>query len=96
MPSQVDPLGVSPTSLVEAAEYLEQQRMPLDLLRDLHHSPRRDETFASTRRHFSNKLNLQHKNQLYGARLIFVASEHKSSGRPLEELAQEALRRHPK
>ena len=90
------PLGVSPARLVEAAEYLEQQRMPLGLLRDLHHSPRQDETFASTRRYFSKKLDLHLKNQLYGARLMFVASEYRSSGRPLEELAQEALRRHPK
>lgn len=91
----VEPLGVSPASLVEAADYLEKHRMPLDLLRALHHSPRRDETFASTRRYFSKKHDLHHKNQLYGARLMFIADEHRSSGRPFEELAHEALNRHP-
>ena len=90
------PIGVSPTNVVEAAEYLEQQRMQPSLLKDLHHSPRRDETFASTRRYFSKKFDLHLKNQLYGARLIFVAREHQSSGRPLEELVLKALRRHPK
>jgi predicted RNase H-like HicB family nuclease len=90
------PLGVSPTKVVEAARYLEQERMAVSLLRDLHHSPRRDETFAATVRYFSAKTELQLRNQRYGARLIFVADQHQSTGLPLEQLVQEALRRHPK
>lgn len=91
-----DPMCSLPTKLVEAALYLEQQRMPISLLRDLHHSPRRDETFASTRRYFSKTMDLQLNNQFYGARLVFVATEHQSTGRPLEHLVQEALQRHPR
>ncbi len=91
-----NPVGVSPTRLVAAARYLEQQRMPVSLLRDLHHSPGRGETFAATVRYFSNKTDLHLKNQFYGARLIFVADEHQATGLPLEQLVHEALRRHPK
>ncbi len=95
-PKQQEPNGVSPTKLVEAARYLERQRLPVGLLRDLHHSPRRNETFAATVRYFTKKTVLQLSNQLYAARLIFVADEHQATGLPLEQLVQEALRRHPK
>lgn len=90
------PGGVTPVKLVEAARYLEQQRMSVSLLRDLHHSPRRDETFAATVRYFREKTELQLNNQLYGSRLILVADQHRVTGLPLEELVQLALRRHPK
>ncbi|MCV2357629.1 GIY-YIG nuclease family protein [Paucibacter sp. TC2R-5] len=95
-PVSQDPVGVSPTRLVEAARYLERQAMSVSLLRDLHHSPRRDETFAATLRYFSKKTELRLNNQLYGARLIFVAAEHRATGLPFEQLVQAALRRHPR
>jgi Meiotically up-regulated gene 113 len=88
--------GVSPAQLVEAAEYLESHGMSVALLRDIHHSPRRDETFKSTRRYFAEKTNLLQTNILYGVRLVYVADQHRIGGNDFEELVQEALHRHPK
>lgn len=91
-----DPFGVSPRCLVEAALYLEGNGMPVELLRDLHHSPSRRETFKSTKRYFDEKQDFQMNNQRYGARLIYVAEEHKRSCRSFVQLAYEALQRYPK
>lgn len=91
-----EPVGVSPSRLVEAAQYLEVHGLPVDLLRDMHHSPRRGETFMATHRYFSKKQDLQMNNQLYGARLIYVAEQHRANGRAFGQLVQEALQHHPK
>ena len=88
--------SVSPAQLVEAAEYLERQGMSLSLLRDIHHSPRRDETFRSTNRYFSEKSDLLEKNIAYGARLVYVAEQRHLTSQDFEALVQEALSRHPK
>jgi len=89
-------VGVSPTHLVEAAAYLESQGMSVSLLRDMHHSPRRYETFRSARRYFSEKTSLLRSNVLCGLRLVYVAEQHQVTGRAFPELVQEALRRHPR
>lgn len=86
----------SPQSLVEAALYLEANGMSVDLLRDMHHSPSRRETFRSTNRYFGEKQDLQLNNRLYGARLIYVAEGHKRGHRDFIQLAAEALRCYPK
>jgi hypothetical protein len=91
-----EPLGASPRALVAAALYLEENGMSVELLRNMHHSPLRRETFKSAQRYFSDKRDLQLNNQLYGARLMYVAEEHKRERRPFEQLAEEALQRHPK
>jgi hypothetical protein len=88
-------LGVSPTQLVQAATYLRDHGMSVALLRELHHSPRRDETYTSTLRYFSEKTNLLRANLIYGSRLAFVADEHRRSGMPISSLVQEALQRYP-
>ena len=89
------PDGISPAALVAAARYLRQRGMTVDLLRDMHHSPRRDETFTSTLRYFGGKSDIKDNNIRYGARLIYVAQEHQATGRSFEEIVSEALQRHP-
>jgi hypothetical protein len=89
------PVGVSPAQLVKAATYLEQQGMSVASLRELHHSPRRDETFKATLRYFSEKTNLLRTNLIYGSRLVYVADAYHRTGRPFSELVQEALLRYP-
>lgn len=91
-----EPLGASPRRLVAAALYLEENGMSVELLRNMHHSPLRRETFKSTLRYFGEKQDLQLSNQLYGARLMYVAEEHKRERRAFDQLAEEALQRHPK
>lgn len=92
---QNEPTGVTCAALVDAAAYLQGQGMPIALLRDLHHSPRRDETFASTLRYFSEKLELKARNLIYGARLMHVAKQHQATGRPFEALARDAIEHYP-
>jgi hypothetical protein len=89
------PVGVSPAQLVEAATYLQQAGMSNAALRDMHHSPRRDETFSATLRYFSGKANLLRANLIYGSRLAYVADAHRRTNRPFSELVQEALLRYP-
>jgi hypothetical protein len=88
-------IGVSPAQLVEAAAYLEQQGMSVVLLRDLHHSPRRDETFTSTLRYFRKKTSLLRTNLIYGSRLVYVANTHQQSGKSFSQIVQESLLRYP-
>lgn len=90
-----EPLGVSPSRLINAASYLASAGMSVSLLRELHHTPRHDETFASTLRYFSRKFDLRHKNQVYGARLIHVADRHRQDEGSFRTLVNEALARHP-
>ena len=45
-----EPVGITPAALVTAAKYLEQSGMAFELLRQMHHSPRRDETRLSSQR----------------------------------------------
>lgn len=94
-PLSHEPLGVIPRLVVEAARYLQGQGMSANLLRDMHHSPRRDETFGATLRYFSEKQNLRQNNLKYGARLIYVAERHRKTGRGFGELVREALQCHP-
>ena len=88
-------VGVSPQALVAAARYLERHQLDVDLLRNMHHSPRRGETFTSTLRYFSGKSNLRANNTRYGARLIYVAQQCETTGRSFSELVEEALHRFP-
>ena len=90
-----EPIGLSPAALIAAAKYLEQCGMAVTLLRQMHHSPRQDETFKSTLRYFSGKLALGGNNLRYGARLTYVAEQHEGTGRSFTELVSEAMRRHP-
>lgn len=91
-----EPLGVSTSRLLDAASYLQAVGMPVLLLRELHHSPRRNETFTSTLRYFSKKFDLRLNNQLYGARLIDVADGHRQGESSFSVLVGEALRKYPK
>jgi hypothetical protein len=86
--------GASPRQIVDAAEYLASQEMHVELLRELHHSPRRTETFRSTIAYFSKKSDIRDRNIIYGARLAYVANEHQNSGRAFEILIKEALQRY--
>jgi hypothetical protein len=94
--SSTRPFGVSPTQLIEAAKYLFDAGMSVEHLREMHHSPRRDETFKATLRYFAEKSDLLMNNVLYGARLIYVAEEHRKGRTRFPELVDEALQRYPK
>ena len=95
-PQQIrEPVGVTPAAIVTAAKYLERSGMTLELLRKMHHSPRRGETFKSTLRYFAGKLELKENNVKYGARLTYVAQQHKETGNSLTLLVSEAMQRFP-
>ena len=89
------PALISPSQIVGAAHYLVSNGMHLDLLRELHHSSRRTETFQSTISYFSKKSDIRDKNIVYGARLAYVASEHQKTGRAFDALVKDALQRYP-
>jgi hypothetical protein len=84
-----------PSQIVQAARYLQEQGMELELLRDLHHFPRRSETFAATMRYFGAKTSLRERNIAYGARLLYVAEQHQRGHRAFRALVEEALERFP-
>ena len=90
-----EPVGITPAALVTAAKYLEQSGMAFELLRQMHHSPRRDETFKSTLRYFAGKLELKDNNMKYGARLTYVAQQHAATGKSLTLLVSEAMQLYP-
>jgi hypothetical protein len=90
-----EPTCVTSTALVEAATYLQAHGMAVDLLRNLHHSPNRNETFTSTLRYFSARSELKLSNVAYGARLIHVAQQHQATGAPFDLIAAEALKLYP-
>ena len=92
----VEPFNVSPGSIVHAAEYLEKNGMSVEHLRKLHHSPRRDETFALTIRYFGKRATSRRKNMDYGARLMFVETEHRKRMKSFSVLIEEALQRWPR
>jgi hypothetical protein len=81
--------------VVAAAHYLQANGMTVDHLRALHHSPRNDETFASTFRYFGSNKELKEMNVRYANRLIHVAERHQSVGGHLSSLVREALERWP-
>lgn len=81
--------------LVAAARYLEANGMSVGHLRALHHLQKRPETFASSYRYFGTNKELDHKNQLYAQRLIFVADEHRRSGDSFDSLVRRAVSKWP-
>lgn len=85
---------MKPQDIIDAAAYLEQKSFPVELLRDLHHSRHRTETFARTMRYFATVSELQANNVRYGERLAYIAREHQRSGRDYKLLTQEALERY--
>ncbi len=87
--------AITPSRAIEAATYLRNHGMSVELLRDLHHSPRRDETFGRMVAYFTRTASLRKENVLYGSRLVWIAEEHRRTNRPLSDLVMEALQRPP-
>lgn len=78
--------------LVVAPEYLRDQGMELELLRDLHHNPKRTESFARAiaYRRAPPLTGYDEPNITYHRRLLFVAAEHWRTGRPFDRVVSEA------
>jgi hypothetical protein len=91
----VTPTLVNCGGLVEAAIYLQNKGMSVELLRDLHHSPRRDETFKATVKYFESKSSLGPRNLIYGARIMYVAKQHQIAEYKFETLVSQALKYYP-
>ena len=85
----------STSEIVEAARYLRDAGMSLQLLKDLHHFPARKETYSSTLKYFSVKRDLRPVNVAYGARLLYVEQAHRNAGGPFEPLVSKALAQYP-
>lgn len=80
--------------LREVLSYLRDEGMDRELLRDLHYSPRRTESFAGAIYYRS----LGHENYseahiIYHRRLLFVAAEHWRTGWPFKVLVAQAQER---
>lgn len=78
--------------LVVALEYLRDQDMELELLRDLHHNPKRTESFARAiaYRRSPPLTSYDEPNITYHQRLLFVAAEHWRTGRPFDRVVSQA------
>ena len=83
---------------ITALEYLRDQEMDQELLRDLHHNERRDETYAAAIRYRLTPpaTGFEQHNVTYHRRLLFVAAEHWRTERPFAQLVAEALAQFPK
>lgn len=80
----------------DAADYLQVAGMSVKLLKDMHHSSARTETYASTIRYFNKDRELRAINIAYGKRLCFVAKAHQEHGESFETLVAESLVRFPR
>ena len=86
-----EPDNISSTDIVDAAEYLLDHDLDNELLRDMHHSPRRSETLNATIKYFARVSALQSNNLIYGNRLIFVAKQHRRNQGSFSHLVGEAI-----
>ena len=85
----------SPTQTVKALIYLRDAGMSVELLRDLHHSEKRTETFGGAIAYFSKTSELRDANIKYSERLTFVMQQHRATSEAFETIVPRARQKFP-
>ena len=81
---------------VEALTYLQSAGMTKDQLKDVHHNPRRTETYHAALRYFSSPKELRAVNEAYSKRLQSIAERHKAEQLFFDQLIVESIKQWPK
>lgn len=94
--SGTEPMSIC-KSLVESAQYLEEDGFTQKQLSSVHHKSLKghEETFKATIKYFSDEPGLRERNHNYARRVIFIAEQYKLRGGSYSQLISEALSKWP-
>ena len=83
----------SPTQTKTAFSYLQVAGMSVELLRDLHHSEKRNETYGRAILHLEKISEPKEPNITYYNRVVFVAQQHRETSEEFEIIVLRARKK---